>query len=148
MKKCNDCEIEKEESNFNWRNKSKGKLSNICKACTKIKRDIWRSNNRKKYISQIKRRRDKWLKELQDRVADYLSNNPCVDCNFSDIRALDFDHIDPSTKKIEISKAIYRGWSWKKMINEINKCEVRCANCHRIKTSKQNNFIKEKYISK
>jgi len=50
--------------------------------------------------------------------------------------ALDFDHINPNEKLGTISKA-YKGWGWKRLKDEIRKCQVLCANCHRIKTIEQ-----------
>jgi hypothetical protein len=32
--------------------------------------------------------------------------------------------------------------SWKDLLNEIAKCDVRCANCHRIRTAQQNRWAK------
>jgi hypothetical protein len=58
-----------------------------------------------------------------------------VDCGESDPIVLDFDHVC-GTKILEISRMI-RGYAWAAIWAEIQKCEVRCANCHRRKTSKQ-----------
>jgi hypothetical protein len=46
---------------------------------------------------------------------------------------LEFDHIGDD-KKFNISDAVRKGYSMKKLTEEIAKCEVRCANCHRKKT--------------
>ena len=50
--------------------------------------------------------------------------------------ALDFDHIDPTTKKRTISHllAINQPWAWQAALRESRKCQVLCANCHREKT--------------
>jgi ribosomal protein L37E len=60
----------------------------------------------------------------------------CVDCGFSDIRALQFDHVR-GTKSGEISQMIRRGVSERVLREEISKCEVRCANCHMIVTTQR-----------
>jgi hypothetical protein len=67
-------------------------------------------------------------------VIEHLLTHPCVDCGQSDIRVLDFDHI--RGKKINnISHMVRRGnTKWKIVEDEIAKCEVRCANCHRKRT--------------
>jgi predicted HNH restriction endonuclease len=81
-------------------------------------------------------------KKLKERnrtfVTDYLSTHPCVDCGNSDIRVLEFDHVR-GKKLINVSHAIKRTWSLKKLSEEIDKCEVRCANCHRIVTKERYN---------
>ena len=59
----------------------------------------------------------------------------CVDCGIkSDHPEIyDFDHIDPSTKLVAISTFMTKG-TWEEMLAEIAKCEIVCANCHRIRT--------------
>lgn len=75
-------------------------------------------------------------------IASYLSEHPCVDCGIADIRVLQFDHNDPKTKRITVSKAV-QGKSLKVVQDEIAKCSVRCANCHQIRTNEQRHFENE-----
>ena len=63
-------------------------------------------------------------------MKDYLSKHPCVDCGENDIRVLEFDHLGDKTKSIS---DILHG-NMEKLQNEIKKCEVVCANCHKIRT--------------
>lgn len=69
-------------------------------------------------------------------VKDYLLTHPCVDCGFTDIRALDFDHIK-DVKINHISKMVNSCYSLDIIKKEIEKCQVRCANCHRIVTAER-----------
>jgi hypothetical protein len=64
----------------------------------------------------------------------HLLQHPCVDCGATDVRILDFDHL--RDKKAEVGALVRSGASWGRVANEIAKCEVRCANCHRRKTSR------------
>lgn len=64
-------------------------------------------------------------------------NGCCVDCGNDDWRVLDFDHKDPSEKSCSVSSMIWNGSGMDALKAEIAKCELRCANCHRIKTSNQ-----------
>jgi hypothetical protein len=66
-------------------------------------------------------------------VDNYLSTHSCVDCGEEDPVVLEFDHVF-GKKKDNIADAIQKAWSLKKIQEEIIKCEVRCANCHRRKT--------------
>ena len=68
-------------------------------------------------------------------VLEYLLTHPCVDCGETDIRVLDFDHVDPALKKGNVASISQSGnCSLKTLIAEIAKCMVRCSNCHRKKT--------------
>jgi len=58
----------------------------------------------------------------------------CIKCGYKEHPvALDFDHIDSATKEFTIGTA-YTSVSLKRLYKEIDKCQVLCANCHRIKT--------------
>jgi hypothetical protein len=70
---------------------------------------------------------------IRTHINTHLKANPCVDCGETDIIVLEFDHIGDD-KKFNISDATRFGYSMDKVIAEIAKCEVRCANCHRKKT--------------
>ena len=75
----------------------------------------------------------------------YLKEHPCVDCGEGDIRVLDFDHA-PGTKTANISNLVGRGASWQRIEEEMAKCVVRCANCHRRKTAVDFGWYKDKGI--
>lgn len=80
--------------------------------------------------------RDKSIKRNKEFVQDYLSLHPCVDCGISDIRVLDFDHIR-GEKKFDVSYMVTKAYRLELIKQEISKCEVRCANCHRIVTKER-----------
>jgi hypothetical protein len=73
-------------------------------------------------------------KRLRNRqwINEYLSNNSCIDCGFSVVCALDFDHVR-GEKKFTIARMKETSYSIARLQEEIDKCEVRCANCHRIR---------------
>jgi DNA-binding NarL/FixJ family response regulator len=54
----------------------------------------------------------------------------CYLCSESDPRTLQFHHVDSNEKEATISKMLSNGVGLKKIFEEINKCEVVCANCH------------------
>jgi hypothetical protein len=70
----------------------------------------------------------------------YLSEHPCVDCGQQDIRVLEFDHVDPSTKSFCVGRGVTDGRGLKSIQAEIAKCEVRCCNCHRIRTREEHHY--------
>jgi hypothetical protein len=86
--------------------------------------------NRKNFKNlRIKSARYALKRKLIDRLG-----GKCIDCGYSaHLSALDFDHVDPSKKSFGIGT----GWNSRtesQLTHEADKCVVRCANCHRIKT--------------
>jgi hypothetical protein len=66
---------------------------------------------------------------------EYLKDHPCVDCGETDPIILEFDHL--RDKQFTLGDAARRGIPLKRVIAEVGKCEVRCANCHRAKTYRE-----------
>ena len=63
-----------------------------------------------------------------------LKSKPCMDCgNTFPSCVMDFDHRNPEDKKYNVSQMVCR-YSWTKILEEIAKCDLVCANCHRIRT--------------
>jgi hypothetical protein len=44
---------------------------------------------------------------------------------------LDLHHKDPKEKEFCLGEIVHRGWSKKRILEEVEKCDVHCANCHR-----------------
>jgi len=61
----------------------------------------------------------------------------CTKCGFNHIAALDFHHEDPSTKEHNVNRLVSNKL-FKKAYEEIKKCIVLCANCHRIHHYEEN----------
>ena len=88
--------------------------------------------NRDKVIAKAKETSKIVRARIRAYITAYLKDNPCVDCGEADPVILEFDHV--RDKDFNISDAARKGVSMKKLKDEIAKCEVRCANCHRKKT--------------
>ena len=64
----------------------------------------------------------------------------CVDCGYAeDAIALDFDHVR-GEKIANVSKMAKALVAWDLVLDEIAKCEVVCANCHRIRTRERKDY--------
>ncbi len=75
--------------------------------------------------------------QIKKRLAEIKESSGCFDCGVSNHIVLDFDHL--RDKKYIISRMVHDGFSWKAIKREIEKCQVVCANCHRIRT--HNRFL-------
>ena len=61
----------------------------------------------------------------------YLQSHPCVDCGEREAIVLEFDHRSGSNKLFQIGDANSKNYSLRSVRSEVEKCDVRCANCHR-----------------
>jgi hypothetical protein len=130
MKQCNDCGLNKQETDFNKNRTKKDGLQTYCRDCGKDRHKTYHREHRKEH-SEVCARRAKQVRSLnKERIEKYLNCHPCVDCGETDIVVLDFDHIR-GEKFLNISQMVNQGYSWKTIKEEINKCDVRCANDHR-----------------
>ena len=89
--------------------------------------------DREKLYAAQKRHRVK----IRQKMLNFLSAKECCDCGERDPVVLDFDHRDQKGKFKPVSKLMSGHWSWESIEFEINKCDIRCANCHRRKTYAQ-----------
>lgn len=127
MKICNRCGIEKEFDEFNKRTKSKDGYNAFCKECNKQYLKEHYTQNKQYYVDKAKVNQNKIVEYVRQ-----LKNVPCLDCKISYPHyTMDFDHL--VGKEFNISKMV-RVLGLNKLLNEIAKCEIVCANCHRERT--------------
>jgi hypothetical protein len=140
---CTKCLQEKTEDDFGWRNKDLGIRQTRCKTCVSEASANWYLRNRDKHIQNVAKNRKLSRPETRQYVWDYLLTHPCVDCGESDPIVLEFDHV--RGQKIDsVAKMVAKGYSLGSIIAEIEKCEVRCANCHREKSIIQFGWFNKK----
>jgi hypothetical protein len=131
---CRVCNIDKPESDFSPKNN--GKLNTRCKECSnEYARRHYRENKnfrerRKACVAAYNRRsyveRQKKLEALKDK--------PCADCGvWYPPCVMEFHHLDPSNKTIEVPLLMNTRCRWERVLEEVDKCVLLCANCHRIR---------------
>lgn len=135
MKTCGACNVEKPLDEFSLKN---GKPQWQCKKCHSDYRKNHYNANRQKYIDKAARIKKEYRKEYYD----WLSSKSCVDCGNSDTRVLELDHLDNKRYTVGLRVGQVKLAS---LMEEINKCEVVCANCHRIRTITRGKWDKQDY---
>jgi len=79
------------------------------------------------YFKTTKPKRDvivNWYKEIKLSLS-------CECCGYDRIpQAIEFHHVDPSTKVANVSDMVFSLYSKKRILEEIAKCEVLCLICH------------------
>ncbi len=142
MKKCSKCSNEYEETVDNF-SPDRGALSAWCRTCkSDYHKELYKKDPSRKL--KLLERNEARQHDIRLKVMDHLYKNPCVKCGEDNPLVLDFDHLED--KDFSISRAILRTYGWSRIEKEIQKCQVLCANCHRIKTAEDLKFWKLQYL--
>lgn len=133
---CARCHAEKPLDAFPIKNSARGTRVSYCVPCrSEYGKEHYRQNRpyylAKNAVAKVRHRRAN--REL---AREHLSTHPCVDCGERDPLLLDFDHLDPTTKRGNVSQMLSREAA-PAIEREIGKCVVRCGNCHRLRTAQQ-----------
>lgn len=88
---------------------------------------IWARNNRTPIRNRVKARNAEIVKAAKDK--------PCMDCGKSYPHyVMDLDHREGEEKMGCVGTLCHKGVSLARLKAEIAKCDVVCANCHRLRT--------------
>lgn len=140
MKICTKCKKKRSLDEFNFRIKKIGLRQWQCIDCTRVLIRGHYNKNREYYLAKAKKRNAEKRLEVHSFIRNYLSRHPCVDCGESDIVVLEFDHKrDKSTEVANLTRGRNPLFVVKE---EIEKCDVRCSNCHRRKTAREFGWFK------
>lgn len=99
---------------------------------TRVKTDGARTCRTCHSISRHRNRTKTWCRNAYF-VDKYKTDKGCARCTMHDPRCLDFHHLGDKTENVSI--ASNQGWSLEHLQEEIEKCIVLCANCHRVEES-------------
>ncbi len=87
----------------------------------------WHYRNREWNTERTLRRRARLRAWLNERKREY----GCARCGCSDPACLDFHHREGSRKELSVGRMVTHGYGRDALEDEMDKCEVLCANCHR-----------------
>lgn len=139
MKICITCHIEKSLSLFWNLKRHKDWKSNVCKECKRLYDNIYYKELKLEKKRSIYKTKWKRRKNILIKLNEYLLLHWCIDCWYKENRAaLQFDHI--WEKRMNVSEMVWLWLSLEKIMEEVKKCVVRCANYHHIKTAKDFNW--------
>jgi hypothetical protein len=86
----------------------------------------WYRRNAKRKLGWQQRRRNairEWWRELK-------ATKRCEQCGETALECLHFHHLDPSQKEFSLGDVTAGCWSKQRILAEVAKCSVLCANCH------------------
>jgi hypothetical protein len=100
-----------------------GKQTKFCSRICKTKSTNLKNQN---YSSQQSRGIDRKRKLIE------IAGGQCCDCGYKkNIAALEFHHLNPEEKSFGIDLRKCSNLHWDKLVEEVSKCILICANCHR-----------------
>lgn len=135
VKTCAKCGESRPNEDFARNKRAADGLQSRCRVCNnawaKAHYDAFSQEKREHYTDRVSRRNKEvraWINSFKDQ--------PCMDCGgtFPAV-AMDFDHRPGEVKVKEVNK-MYKN-SKAAILAEIAKCDVVCANCHRIRTQQR-----------
>ena len=133
LKICKKCRVPKEHTEFWKQRNSPDGLRYDCKDCCKQSNISWYEQNKDDRRETNRKNQRKVVSDNRQFVFEYLSSHACVDCGNSNPLVLEFDHVRGQKRK---AVSMMMSYSRKTLEAEMAKCEIRCANCHRIRTAK------------
>jgi hypothetical protein len=131
MKACLTCGSLKEDSEF-WR--KGGKLQSKCRNCLRAYHRSYYKSHKSRFIEKNRRNKNRQRARLRA-IMWAAKQRPCEDCGQEfHPWVMEFDHRDPETKQAAVANLVSKGCPDARLLEEISKCDVVCANCHRMRT--------------
>jgi hypothetical protein len=130
LKTCTLCEVEKPYDQYTKKRRNKDGLMAMCRECSLPRRRQQYEENPETQRQAVYNRRS----DVAGRVMQLKIETPCFDCDkYYPSYVMDFDHVR-GVKKSGVSKLVAKNSPWEEIQEEIDKCELVCANCHRERT--------------
>ena len=86
--------------------------------------------NRENLLQKQAEKNKRHIEKVGAWLNDYKKQLTCARCSETHPATLQFHHRNPQEKEFAISTYRMGKWSKERILNEIAKCEVICANCH------------------
>jgi hypothetical protein len=136
---CGRCQRCLPISDFAWRRKARGQRDNYCRTCRAAYKHEHYAVHRERYIAKALLRKQTVVAERAAYLVEFFRERPCLDCGEIDPLVLEFDHL--GNKSFNIAHGL-RDRNWQVVLDEIAKCDVVCANCHRRRTALRAGFAR------
>jgi hypothetical protein len=95
------------------------------------------------YSSEAATNRQRACRDRLRALVDSAKSGACMDCRrkFHPV-CMDFDHRNPASKTDSVTQLVAKRRKWEVIAAEIAKCDLVCANCHRIRTAAAGGWLK------
>ena len=136
--RCHRCEELKDSTQFTWGRTGK-KRDSLCRPCRSAYGAEHYRANRARYIARAAEHGKQLAVQRTQYLIGYFEDHPCLDCGEDDPVVLEFDHV--GEKEFSIGHAL-KSYKWQRILDEIERCEVVCANCHRRRTARRGGHLR------
>lgn len=129
---CCRCKLPKPVAEFAKSQRARGNRKHLCAPCRKTYHRNWYLENRERQLQRMSETRPAYKARIAAQV-NRLKDRPCADCGLRyPPFVMDFDHVS-GDKRFNVGD-IRGGGAMDRILAEIAKCDVVCANCHRLRT--------------
>lgn len=122
---CKKCGLVKSEEDFAFKNKAENIRHCVCKVCQREYKKKHYENNKEAHYARNKKTKDKLIDIIKTE-----KEKGCFVCSETFYECLEFHHLEKDDKIESVSVLKHNG-STNKMLLELKKCVLLCANCHR-----------------
>lgn len=126
MKHCAICDRTLPLESFPKNKTKRDGLQTYCRHCKSVYQAKWYQENKQAHKKTVRKR----AVRLHSEFSEFKKSLRCSKCGEDHPATLDFHHIDPSQKEGQL-RHMYLNFGKKKFEEELAKCIVLCANCHR-----------------
>ncbi len=134
---CRKCGLDLQPDAFDFRDKVRGLRKTTCRDCVRAYSKAHYEANRDVYIARAKAGNRKTVADQRSIIAG-LRGRPCTDCKgVFPPECMEFDHRSGVEKSANIADMPKRYYSKRLLAAELEKCDLVCANCHRIRTARR-----------
>ena len=131
IKICSACLLQKGKDEFNRKG---DKLQSKCKECQRAYHRLYYQRNKARFIAKNRRNKNRQRKRLRTILLG-VKQRPCQDCGETfHPWVMELDHRDGTIKRAAVANLVSKGCTDARLLEEIEKCDVVCANCHRMRT--------------
>lgn len=72
-----------------------------------------------------------WRRRTKERMVNSFGGKCGICKQTFPNEVFDFHHLNPEEKELKLTSLMVNGNSWEKIVKELKKCVMLCANCHR-----------------
>ena len=139
---CSKCGVEKDINEFPLRNQFTRRRQSYCMDCRSEMGKSWYEKNKDYQKANAKKHSTEYRNTAKEYVWNYLLTHPCSECGESNPVVLEFHHV--GGKDRAISELVGRGATLEKIKEELSRCQVLCANCHRKVTAQERGWFRSR----